>query len=144
MKIALCGSMAFAQEMLEAERVLKKQGYRVILPEGVQEYIDNDKFLEKLKNTSKLEDAKRKKTLDLVKKHYHKIKNSDAILVINKDKNGIKGYIGGNTFLEMGFAHVLNKKIFTTNPLSNKQDAIYQELMAMEPTVIGEKLTGLR
>lgn len=34
---------------------------------------------------------------------------SDAILVLNYDKKGIKNYIGGNTLMEMGFAHVHDK-----------------------------------
>ena len=45
------------------------------------------------------------------------IQKSDAILVLNLTKNGIENYIGGNTFLEMGFAHVLEKKIFVYNKL---------------------------
>jgi hypothetical protein len=31
---------------------------------------------------------------------------------VNLDKNGVEGYIGGNSFLEMGFAHVLGKTVY--------------------------------
>jgi hypothetical protein len=42
----------------------------------------------------------------------HKIAKSDAILVLNFDDERGRGWIGANTFLEIGFAHVLGKKIF--------------------------------
>ncbi|MDP3992633.1 MAG: hypothetical protein Q8Q05_00195 [bacterium] len=51
------------------------------------------------------------------------------------DKHGIKNYIGGNTFLEMGFAHILNQKIFLLNPVPEMP--YYQtEIVAMRPVVI--------
>ena len=40
------------------------------------------------------------------------MQGADAVLVLNYDKKGIKNYIGGNTLMEIGFAHVLNQKIF--------------------------------
>lgn len=33
------------------------------------------------------------------------------------DKNGIKNYIEGNTLMEIGFAHVLDQKIYLLNPI---------------------------
>ncbi|HOK35473.1 MAG TPA: hypothetical protein PLL80_01600 [Candidatus Pacearchaeota archaeon] len=41
----------------------------------------------------------------------YNFKNADAILVVNIDKKGIKNYIGGNAFLEIGFTHILDKRI---------------------------------
>jgi len=63
-----------------------------------------------------------------------KAKESDAIIVINVDKNGIKNYIGGNTFLEMGFAYVLDKKLFLLNdiPKVNYKD----EIVALKPIIL--------
>jgi predicted RNA-binding protein with PUA domain len=62
----------------------------------------------------------------------------DAILILNLEKNGIKGYIGGNTFLEMGFAHVLNKKIFLLNPISEM--GYEDEIVAMKPVILNGDL----
>lgn len=56
---------------------------------------------------------------DLIRDYFEKIKNADAILVVNVDKEGISNYIGGNSFLEMGFAHILNKPIFILDLLPN-------------------------
>ncbi|KKQ04336.1 MAG: hypothetical protein US15_C0059G0009, partial [Candidatus Moranbacteria bacterium GW2011_GWF1_36_4] len=54
---------------------------------------------------------------DYIKYHYNKIVESDAVLVLNFDKNGVKNYVGGNTLMELGFAYVHNKKIFLLNPI---------------------------
>lgn len=70
------------------------------------------------------------------------IKDSDAILVVNLDKKGIKNYIGANTFLEIGYAHCLNKKIFFLNPIP-EQDYIRDEIKAAEPIVIDQDLTKI-
>lgn len=140
MRIAICGSMVFSQDTLDAKNALKTKGYEVALPDGVEEYVSNPTLTEKLKDTSKTEDAKRKIERDLIKRHYKEIKASDAVLVINKEKKGIKGYIGGNSFLEMGFAYVLGKKIFMTDELPTEQTHIYQELVAMQPVVLNGNL----
>jgi hypothetical protein len=58
------------------------------------------------------------------------------------DKNGIKNYIGGNTFLEMGFAHVLNQKIFLLNPIP--EIPFYKtEIEAMRPVVLNGDLAKI-
>ncbi len=80
--------------------------------------------------------AQRKIDHDLIRKYYNEIVQGDAILVINKDKKDVKNYIGGNSFLEMGFAYVLGKKIFVLNPLPKDLALIYQELIAMQPIII--------
>ena len=74
----------------------------------------------------------------MIKRYYKIIQNSDAVLVLNFDKNGIKNYIGGNTFLEMGFAYVLNKPIYLVNPIP---DMIYtDEIKAMQPKILNGDL----
>lgn len=143
MRIAICGSMVFSQDMLDAKKVLEEKGFEVALPDGVEEYISDPSLTGKLKDTSSAEDAKRKIERDLIKRHYNEIKESDAILVINKEKKGIEGYVGGNSFLEMGFAHVLGKKIFTLYDVSPKQEHIYQELVAMQPIVLNEDINKI-
>ena len=59
--------------------------------------------------------------------------------IIKKDyQKGIAGYIGGNTFLEMGFAHVLGKPLYLLNHVP---DVSYtDELEAMCPIVIDGQL----
>ena len=59
-----------------------------------------------------------------------------------KISNGIPNYIGGNTFLEMGFAHVLNKKVFLLNniPAMPYDD----EIKDMQPIVLNGDLLKIK
>jgi len=78
---------------------------------------------------------------DLIKRYYNMIKEADAILIVNGDKKGIKNYIGGNTFLEMGFAYTMDKKIFLLNPIPDM--AYRDELEAMKPIILDNDLSKI-
>src|SRR5690606_35746742 len=70
------------------------------------------------------------------------IKKADAILALNFDKKGIKNYIGGNTFLELGYAFIKGKKIYLLNPIP---DMIYtSEVVAMKPVILNGDLHKLK
>jgi len=108
----------------------------VILPKFTTEYtkISNQKRIHS-------ESIKNKVKYDLIRYYFNKIRNVDAILVVNETKNGIKNYIGGNSFLEMGFAHVFNKKIFLLNPIP---DILYkEELEIMKPIILNGDLNKI-
>ncbi len=75
-----------------------------------------------------------KKENDYIRAHYAFVVWSDAVLALNHDKNGISGYIGGNTLMELGFAHFHRKKIFLLNPIPQMQYT--DEIVACQPTVI--------
>ena len=62
---------------------------------------------------------------------------------MNLDKHGVKNYIGGNTFLEMGFAHVLNQKIFLLNPIPD-MPYYKTEITAMKPVIIDCDLNRIK
>lgn len=79
---------------------------------------------------------------DYIRYHYNEIAKSDAILVLNFDKNGIKNYIGGNTLMELGFAHVLNKKIFPLNPIPKMPYS--DEIEAVRPIVLDGDLAKIK
>ena len=70
------------------------------------------------KNEEEIEEIKiyQKNNNDAIREFWRIMQGADAVLVLNIDKNGIKNYIGGNTFLEIGFAHVLDQKIFLLKP----------------------------
>lgn len=135
MKIAICGSMAFAREMLSAKKKLEETGHSVVNPPLIEEFIKTKKLRQRAQRGGGAEGAKLKKKHDLIRRYYEEIKNADAILVLNYNKNSIENYIGGNSFLEMGFAHVLRKKIYLLNP-APKSSFYYEEVLAMEPTVL--------
>jgi len=86
--------------------------------------------------------AQVKKDGGFIKWYYNSIVNSDAILVLNYDKDDIKNYIGGNTLMEMGFAHVHNKKIFLLNPVP--EISYKDEILAMEPVILNGDLSKIK
>ena len=87
------------------------------------------------------ESAKNKVKYDLIRGYFNKIKESDAVLVVNVNRKNIEGYIGGNSFLEIGFAHILNKPIYLLNkiPEMNYRD----EIEAMNPIVVNNNLKNI-
>lgn len=125
--------MSFAKEMLVIQERLSAAGFTVIVPHDAAEYANHPDRLE--------EKWQKKSEHDLIRGYFLEIKRSDAILVLNMTKNSIANYIGGNSFLEMGFAHVLNKSIYLYNPIP---DVPYRdEMMAMQPIVINGDLTRI-
>lgn len=137
MIIALCGSLSFAKQMKKVKDFLEKRGHRVFTPPLMDHYLNGK--LKKYKQPEK--EAAKKKNFNLIKVHYEAIKKSDAILVLNYTKNKVKNYIGGNSFLEMGFAHVLGKKIYLLNPIPKM--SYTAEILAMEPIVLNGDLKKL-
>jgi len=62
----------------------------------------------------------------------------DAVLCLNYDKNGIKNYIGGATFLELYDAFKLNKKIFLVNDIP--EGILKDELIGFSPIIVKNNL----
>lgn len=124
--------MKFAKEMLRIKTELEKLGHKVITPENMQNPVS-------IKTHGEGAFAKIKH--DLIKLHYKKIKSSDAVLVANFSTK-IRNYIGGSTFIEMAFAHVLDKKIYLLNPIP---DVSYRdEILAMQPIIINGDLRKIK
>jgi len=135
MKITLCGSLKFYDKMIKIKEELLNLGHSVTMPIKDAETDYNNKSVEQgFKNIIKH---------DTIREHYNKILNSDSILVVNYKKNGIENYIGGNSFLEMGFAYVNNKKIFVLNQIPNKGINYLEEILGMQPTVLHQDLTKI-
>jgi hypothetical protein len=91
---------------------------------------------------SRKESAENKIKDNLIRKYYNTIKESDSVLILNLDKEGIKNYMGGNSFIEMAFAHVLNKKIFLYNPIP--QMIYSDEIITCQPTIINQNLNLIK
>lgn len=136
MKIIICGSITAVQAILDIQARLEGAGHQVEIPHGVKhkEFWDRTELPSSEKADDKIKN-------DLIRGYYKKIKQHDAVLVVNVDKRGIKNYIGGNTFLEMGFAHVLNKKLYCLNPLPELSHT--SELAAMQPKIIDGDLSQI-
>ena len=70
------------------------------------------------------------------------MQGADTVLVLNIDKNGIENYVGGNTLMEIGFAHVLNQKIFMLNPIP-QMPYCQTEIEAVKPIILNGDLAKI-
>ncbi len=129
MKITICGSIKLLNEMIKIKKELEGIGIEAQLPHNAEKYA-------KIKNITETPYPERKNFF--IKTHFDKIKDCDAILVINIEKNGLKNYIGGNTFLEMGFAFTLGKPIFLLNPIPENEYT--QEIQGLLPIILDNDL----
>lgn len=137
MKIAICGSMQYAEKMMEAAEQLKALGHEGVVPATTHMHIGRSN------EESEVIKLKNKVEANAIKEHWKVIQVADAVLVLNYDKHGIVNYIGGNTFLEMGFGYVLEKKIFLLNPIP-EMPYYKTELDAMKPIVLNGDLSLLK
>ena len=142
MKITLCGSIFFINEMNEWKSKLEKAGHKVKMP-PTQIILNNGEsmsaknFYQKRKKADISDKHVWDRKKQAIKDHFEKIEWCEAVLVVNEDKNGIAGYIGPNTFLEIGIAYYLGKKIYCTNPLPIM--ASTEELIVMDIRQINEE-----
>jgi len=136
MHIAICGSMVFTDKMIEVKEILEQHGHSVIISPRAQRYAKKSAHqIEQISTKDKLEH-------DAIREYLDIIKCCDAILVLNYNKRGIKNYIGGNTLIEIGFAHYWKKKIFLLNPIP---DISYykSEIEATKPIILNGHLENL-
>ncbi len=137
MKVAICASMVFAERMLEVKAALEKMGHAAFASEFAGGYVgksENEKEALTLHN---------KGNNGAIRLFWEKIKQSDAILVLNYERKGIANYIGGNTLMEIGFGHVLGKKIFLLNPVP-EIEFYKSEIEAVRPIVINGDLALIK
>lgn len=136
MKIGVIGSMQYTEKMMEMRDMLVELGHEAFLTNLSQPFVGkSDEEKEKIKIHQKMND-------DAIREFWRLMQGADAILVVNLDKHSIKNYIGGNTFLEMGFAHVLNQKIFLLNSIP---DMLYTtEIEAMKPIILNGDLSKIK
>lgn len=146
MKITLCGSIAFYEEMLKVKADLEKMGNEVKLPpieipdeNGVM--ITVKKFYELRKSATVDEKWVWQRKGEAITSHFEKIVWSDAILVLNYEKNGIQGYVGGNVLMEIGLAFFLKKKIYFLNEIPTL--SYTEELLGMNPIVLNGDISKL-
>lgn len=147
MKITLCGSIAFQDEILSVKEKLEKLGHEVEiwpleLKDGQGNLIPVKEYY-KIRRTAN-EDKKWvwDRKAEAVLEHFDKVAWSDAILVTNYDKKDVKGYIGGNTLMEMGLAFFLKKKIYLLNQIPEL--SYKEEILGVKPIILNGDLTKIQ
>ncbi|HNV97537.1 MAG TPA: hypothetical protein PKL13_04530 [bacterium] len=143
MKLAICGSLNFTYEIDELRKKLEALNFEVIIPPTAQRILKGEFTLDEIK--LKKENGNFSQLVienDAIKIYFNIIKDCDCVLIVNYTKNNIINYIGGNAFLEMGFAHVLNKKIYLLNDIP---EMIYSdEIKAMQPVILNGDLSKIK
>ena len=145
MKIAICGSINFSKEILKTRDDLTKMGHEAFIPKSLLAFsIKDAEGAEKLKSD-------RRKYINEIKpeytrEHFGLIEKSDAILVVNIEKNGVKNYIGGATFAEIMVALYLGKKIFFLNPIPAGKNFSFMldELEAAKPVILNGNIKAIK
>jgi len=146
MRITICGSVAFQDEVLSVKEKLEKLGHEVRLwPLQVKDekgkLISIKEYYKIRKVAADDEKWVWDRKAEAVRKHFDKIAWSDAILVANYDRNDVKGYIGGNTLMEMGVAFFLKKKIYLLNEIPEL--SYKEEILGVRPIILGGDLNSI-
>ncbi len=136
MRIYICCSKHFYHLIAPIKGKLEERGHAVTLPNSYDEPFKE----EEMKKQGKAAHVAWK--AGMIRMQDPKVRANDAVLVLNFEKNGVKNYIGGATFLEIFMAFQLGKRIFLYNPVP---DNIFRdELVAMDPVLIEGDLSRIR
>jgi len=141
MRIVICGSSTFKEKMLEYRDKLKKLGHEPIVHPDYEDFVKGKKK-EIWSQVMSGEHYKAKRSQGYIKWYYNEILNSDGVLILNFDKNGIKNYIGGNTLMEIAFAYVNDKNIFLLNEIPEEVSYV-DEIKAMVDNIINDDLSKI-
>lgn len=145
MKITICGSIAFFEEMLVAKAQLETSGHEVKMPPT--HVADENGSLIPIAEYYRLRKADHpadwiwERKCEAMKWHFEKIMWADAVLVLNHEKKGIPGYVGANTLIEMGLAMHLDKPIYLLHPIPEMDSK--EELLGMKPIILNGILSSL-
>ena len=135
MKIFLCCSKYHYHKIPEIKQILEQSGHIITLPNSFDEPMKE----EDMKKAGKEQHAKWKG--DRLKEQEQKIKDNDAVLILNLEKNNQQNYIGGATFLEMFKAWELGKKIFLYNPIP--EGILKDEILSFNPVILNGDLAKI-
>lgn len=132
--------MAFVHDMIVIQKELQKHGHTVNIPHGTEPHLTDPTYTDNLEDNLQFCIDN-----DVMKRNFDEVVAHDAVLMLNKKRNGIEGYIGASALMELGIAHHNNKKIFLYNqyPDFNKVRWAH-EIAIMQPTVINGKLESIK
>lgn len=147
--ITICCSAAFYRHAAEIADELEAKGYKVIIPATANKMRETGDYnVEHYKSwykNSKDFNIKRQR----MDGHFAEVEKADAILIVNDEKKGVKGYIGPNGLMEMALAYYLKKPIFILNEVPKEESSdstfsIYEEVYGMGNIILGGDLSKLK
>lgn len=141
--IVICSSANFYQHAVEIADKLEKFGFDVVLPESAKKMRRLGNYDVKVSRIWVDDPTKFAEKTRLMEGHFKEVADGDAVLTINDEKNGIKGYIGANVLMEMGLAFYLGKPIYVLNPVGADLP-FYEEVKAMNCAIVDGKLERIK
>ena len=142
-EIVICSSATFYPQVVEAEKELKKLGFKVSIPLTANRMKKSGDFrVGTYKIWENNPDNYKRKTF-LTKYHFNKIVKGNIVLVLNYEKNGITGYIGGAVLAEMAIGLHYGKKIYVLNPIPGSV-SYAEELYGMLPVILNGDLSRIK
>ena len=114
-KVVIAGSAKFCDEMSEWKEYFENKGHEVI------------------NYPKKIDQRNAQEYQHVYIKFFESLNETDILFVVNKNKNGIEGYIGAETFAELTYALIQkkvngqNKKIYLLK-MPSEQVACYTEI----------------
>jgi len=140
--ITICCSASFYKQALDVQAKLQKQGFKVKIPHTANIMKKSGDFdVETYKTWFKNPNDYKKKA-KFMRQHFKKVLECDAVLVLNYEKNGVEGYIGGNGLMEMALAFHYRKPIYILNPVV-ESSSLYEEILGMSPVFLHGELSKL-
>ena len=136
MRIFICTSKHLYDKIPEIKSFLECQNHIITLPNSYDNPIKEEEIR---KQGSKIHSDWKSSMLRLQEE---KIKDNDAILVLNLEKHNQPNYIGGATFLEMFKAWELDKKIFLFNPIP--ENILKDEIIGFKHRIRHGDLTKIK
>jgi len=133
--ITICSSVAFYKHVVEVEQKLVKLRYKVLTPKLARTMHKTGNYEVSSHKTWYKDPSTYKKKQQFMDAHFKKVAKGDAVLIVNNEKNGMSGYIGGNVLMEITVAYYLKKPIFILNPI-DEDLPIKEEIYGIFPTFL--------
>ena len=135
MKIFIVCSKRFFDQIPKIQKKLEDLGHELTFPNTYPATDVEDKY----RQLSKEEIEKWR--AEMFRMSLDSVIKNDAVLVLNFEKDGVKSYIGGSTFMEMYDAYRMGKKIFLYNEIP--EGILADEIEGFGPTVINGDLNRI-
>jgi hypothetical protein len=128
--ITICSSANFYREASLIRDDLEQLGLRIIVPTTADRMKASDDYEVAHYKTWFADPDDYDRKAFLMREHFAKVLEADAILVINNEKHGQPNYIGGNVLMEMALAFHHNLPIYLLNDIPH-ESPFAEEIIGM-------------
>lgn len=142
MTLTLCSSAAFYKTLLEIDDQLHAMGFNTLIPISAERMRAKQDFIVGIQQPWKIDPSQYHLKTELMNLHFEKVIKGDATLVVNLEKNGMAGYIGGNVLMEMMLAFHYQKPIFILNKIDDSI-SYAEEIYGLQPIFLDGDLSKL-